>query len=426
MWACLFIQTSMLSPAWCKASQADLELARALMCKQDKEFDAYIFKKIKAGKDLSTWYELQALSGTRAGAIAMNGVYFPAARNAARLEPKNPHIITTFAMVLALINKCTEAQKIVSCVLADYPDDARAHAVQALILAITHESDEFVREEIERAIKLSPDDPDVNNMAYRCYKRLLDLKNSNAALNRWVNCKPTDIMALRNRIDFNRENKQFQASINDCRAASKINPSLIENSVSLVRTYMEWKKYREAIEASKFLDQQPLQPRFLFDYTTRAGAYSKDNQPLKAIKDYSAAIKILSPEKSDLKFSPNVKKIGHRQFYVDCWLKRCSLLEKTGNDKKALTDLNSMALIYPTSPGLMMIRVKIHEKLGDYDLALRDVNFLLVKDPEVSEWHLLKIKILKAQGKAAEAKKAETELKKMREFGDQKTPIFRF
>jgi len=405
-------------PGHCKPSQADLDKANSLLNSFSPEFFAFVESKLKTGKDMATWRELLARSGFGRGAESIEQFHFDNARAAARLEPGNGHILTTYAIVLAFKKKTEVAQQLLDRVLKALPKDARAHAAQGLI-AVERNDMDFANAEIELAVKLNPKDPDVNSIAYQFYRKSINPKMAMATLDRWVQVKPVDIFALRNRADFSRVDDKFAKSVADCKAALAMNPHYDDLRVVLIHTLTDMKDYKGVIaEANKILGKDKMNHFFVLTWQRRGDAYVQLKDYKKAIADYTAVLKILG-DGDDTKYSSSIVHFDQvkQQCYLKTWLARANMYGKTGDVKSAMKSIDALLAANPREAGAMFLRARINMENSQYDAAIKDLNKLIASDPDVAEWYRLKAQTLRKMGKDADALKVEATLKKIERFG---------
>ncbi len=407
------------APAWGAPSQVDMDKARKLLASFSNEFFTFVDQKIKAGKDLSYWNEMRALSGLGRGFVSVEDNHVFAARAAARLDPSNPHVLTTYAIVLAYKNKTEVAQQLIDRVLKAVPKDARAHAAQALNAHVKGEQD-FAQAEMQVAIKLAPNDPDVNSIAFTVYRKALDQDQAEAALDRWVKIKPTDIFALRNRGEYARINDNFPQSMRDCRAAIAINPNYDDVWVVMIHTLIDMKDYKAVIaEGNKFLDKNKMGTAFALTWERRGDAYAILKDYKKALSDYTTTIKILSLNQDDTKYNTAIVHMDpeKQKSYLRSWISRCNMYSKTGDWQKAIKNLDVLLAAKPDMASALIMRMEVNMSAKQNEAALRDINKLIAIDPDVAEWYRLKIKVLRQMGKDADAVKVEKRLHDVVQFG---------
>ncbi len=408
-------------PGDCKPSQADIDKANALLNSLSPEFYGFVVAKLKSGKDMAFWHEMLAQSGFARGAVSIEQLHFDNARAAAKLEPGNGHILTTYAIILAYKKKIDVAQQLIDRVLKALPNDARAHAAQGLI-ALERGDLDFADSEIELAVKLNGKDSDVNSLAYQFYRKSINPKMAMATLDRWVRVSPKDIFALRNRADFSRVDDKFAKSIADCKAALAINPKYEDVRVVLIHTLSDMKDYKGVIqEGSKLLGKDKMSPRFAHTWERRGDAYALLHEYKKAISDYTNAIKILSSDHTDTKYDASIVHLDsyQQQIYLRSWLSRANMYGKVGDVTSAMKNIDSLLLINPKEAGAVFLRARINMENAKYDAAIKDINKLIASDPDVAEWYKLKIQTLRKMGKEADAAKVEATLKKIERFGSR-------
>lgn len=370
---------------------------------------------------MAYWHEMLAQSGFARGSVSIEQFHFDNARAAAKLEPGNGHILTTYAIILTYKKKIDVAQQLIDRVLKALPNDARAHAAQGLI-ALERGDLDFADSEIELAVKLNGNDPDVNSIAYQFYRKSINPKMAMATLDRWVRVNPRDIFALRNRADFSRVDDKFAKAIADCKAALAINPKFDDVRVVLIHTLSDMKDYKGVIqEGSRLLGKDKMSSSFAHTWERRGDAYASFHEYKKAISDYTNAIKILSSDHGDTKYDASIVHYDtyQQQIYLRSWLSRANMYGKIGDVTSALKNIDSLLLINPKEAGAVFLRARINMENAKYDAAIKDINKLIASDPDVAEWYKLKIQTLRKMGKEADAAKVEATLKKIERFGSR-------
>ena len=100
--ACAISSLVHANTAHAKPSKQELDAFYKLLDNLSSETVAYLDNKIKAGKDLAEWYELQTFFRMRIPYYKPQDI-FMSARAAARAEPKNPHVVVTYAISLMFL-----------------------------------------------------------------------------------------------------------------------------------------------------------------------------------------------------------------------------------------------------------------------------------------------------------------------------------
>ncbi len=412
-----------LGSAPCHCAPANIEIAESnkLFYQNSDKLIPYVDKKLQAGKDKAYWHELQARFNLRNARRDVVFSYYPA-RAAAMLEPTNDAYMITWAMTLAEMNKNEQAQEAIDKVLKRSPKYARAHAVQAYILANSGANNAFAEEEIRNAIKLDSKDPDVNYFASLVYKKLVNEKEYAQALRRWVNAYPQDAMAHHNLSRYYFEMKQKDKGIEEGKIALKLNPNFGRAQMHMIEMLHNLNRFKELIDFAK-----PILTKDKHDiidedsWTKRADAYRALKQYDKASDDYSQALVCLSPKTPVNEFSKDIKHFRNhlRRRYFEIWIARCQMLSECGKTEQALSAIGKMIIALPENPGARQARVEILEKMQKYHQALKDVDFLIMKDPDIAEWYKLKANIQRKMNKPKEALLTEKRMKEVIEFGSK-------
>ncbi len=399
-------------------SKQDLDTFNKLMAKMSPEAGVYLDKKIKAGKDLAQWYELQSIWLMRQITHPYNAA-FQAARSAAREEPKNTHILVTYAMSLEKFGKHEAAQEFVDRVLKTDPKNARALAVQALLLALSNTDEEVSKEAMRTAIKLAPKDSDVNYYAYHFYQKSFDFEESKKALDRWTEACPKDGFVHMLRAELFRRARNRDEAIKECKIALSINPDFPWAHYVLICVYFDKQDYKQTIDAAtRYFGNNELEHEYEL-MARRGEAYAHLNQDDKAITDFTTALKILQPDNSTDKFSRTLNQAPdkYKRNYIQHWITRSSLYLKVGKTQRACDDLTQLLKIYPLNLGALQMRIRVYEKLGKNVLALKDLNLLIEKDSDIAEWYKIKARVLRKMGRETDAVAAEKRMKDVSTFG---------
>jgi tetratricopeptide (TPR) repeat protein len=95
------------------------------------------------------------------------------------------------------------------------------------------------------------------------------------------------------------------------------------------------------------------------------------------------------------------------------------MLNECGKSDQALLDISKMILAIPENPGARQARIEILEKMQKYEQALKDIDFLIVKDPDIAEWYKMKAKFQRKLNKPKDAAATEKRMKDVIEFGSK-------
>lgn len=407
--------------AFCTPSRGEIAESNKLFYQNSDKLIPLVEKKLKAGKDQAYWSEVQARFNLRNARRDVVFSFYPA-RQAAMLEPTNDHYMITWAMTLAEMNKSQQAQEIVDKVLKRSPKDARAHAVQAFLISNSGANNAFAEEEIRNAIKLDSKDPDVNYFASLVYKKLVNEKEYAQALKRWVQTYPQDAMAHHHMSRFYFEIREKEKGLEEGRIALKLNPNFRRAQMHMIEMLHNLGQFKELIDFAKPV-LTPDRHEIIDEdsWTRRADAYRHFKQFDKAADDYAQALVCLSPNTPVNQFSKDIRHFHNhlRRRYFEIWIAHCQMLCECGKTNQALLDISKMILAIPENPGARQARIEILEKMQKYDQAIKDVDFLIAKDPDIAEWYKLKAKLQRKLNKPKEADATEQRMKEVIEFGSK-------
>ncbi len=342
------------------------------------------------------------------------------ARSAARQDPKNSHIVVTYAFALTLLQKHEAAQEFLNGVLKSNRKDARALAAEAYLLADQNSSEDLAQEEMKSAIKIAPTEPDVNHFAFMYYRKIFDFDSAKQTLNRWIKARPNDLFPRMQLAELLRNARHRDEAIAECKKVLAINPDLEWAHHVLINTSAEKMDYKAVIAAVSDLLAKSKSAKFNYElWVRRAEAYSHLNQYDKAIADYTKAMEIIAPSTPQDKLPADIANFHEkaRRNYINFWISRAQLCVKSGNAQKANDHMTRALQISPNNAGALLTRIEALEALKKYDLALADMDRLLRKDSDVAEWYKIKIRILRKMGREADAKATEKRMKEVDEFG---------
>lgn len=415
---CIAICLTNFQAVLAKPSKQELDAYYKLEDKLSPEAGTYLDKKIKAGKDLADWHELQTFHLIRSYSYRIEDIFI-AARSAARAEPHNPHVVVTYAIALTLLRKHQAAQELLDKVIKSDQKNARALAAQAYLFADQNANDELAQEEMKAAIKIAPTDPTVNHLALMFYRKLFDYEAAKTALNRWIIAHPNDLYPRMLLAELMRTARHKDQAIKVCREVIAINPNLDWAHHTLINTNYDKQDDKAVISAVNELFNKIPSSKSNYDLINRrAEAYKHLQQYDQALLDYSKACQVILPG-NEAKLPPELKTVHEkvRRAYLQNWIGRAAMLVKTDKAKQASDDLTQVLRMFPSNTGALQIRVQAYEAQKKYDLALQDAELLIKKDSDVAEWYKIKASIQRKMGKEADAKATEKRLKEVNEFG---------
>jgi len=415
---CSVLSLANASHVFAKPSKQDLEEFTRLEEKLSPEAGTFLDNKIKEGKDLADWYEMKTFWLLRSTSYDAREVFL-AARAAARAEPKNPHVVVTYAIALTLLHKYEAAQEYLDRILKADHKNARALAAQAYLLADQNASEDLAQEEMKTAAKIAPSDVTVNHLALIFYRKVFDYEAAKNALNRWIKAHPNDLYPRMLLAELLRNARHKDEAIKVCREVIAMNPKLDWAHHTLINTYNDKQDNRAvATTVSELFNKIPSNKQNFDLLNRRAEAYKNLQQYDKAILDYTAACEVILPGNKD-KLPKDLPKVNDkiRRAFLQNWIGRASMYTKTGKAQKASEDLSQVLRMFPSNAGALQIRIQAYDAQKKYDLALKDVDALIKKDSDIAEWYRIKAGIQRKMGKESDAKATEKRLKEVDEFG---------
>ncbi len=406
------------SNAWAKDyANPELEKANKLIDSGNSGEALGIVKKMIQEKNASPEaYELYPIILFFDDAYEVNQRAFQCARTAARANPKDDHILATFAMVLGDLKKYEEGIKIINRALEINPKSARSHAIAAMLYKKV-EDIPAAKSQMEEALRLDPKDRDVNYLATKFYWETLEGNKLEETYKRWLKTNPKSALAHYKTSVFYRDMRRTDDAVAECKKAIALNEKYMLARLTMQSIVFKQKKYKEAAELfTSFMKH------CFASYTTyspRAECYSRLNQPQKAIDDYTTAINMRTKDiqkEGIVKLGKHMDK-NEKKDHVAWWIARSQEYMKVGKRKKAIEDMNLLVQAFPGSASVLYARAKIFEEAGMNDLALKDADSLTYIDKDVTEWYRFKAKILKKMGRLDEAAKTQQKANTLEEIG---------
>lgn len=373
----------------------------------------------KGGKVDPKWYEYLAIAKIHDDLNKDSYKALNPALMAARMQPNNPHAISTLAMVLCFMQKSGQAVNLARKAVEKDPKDGRNHAVLAYALGLSDQSDPVAAEELKTAIRLSPGDIDVNYMADAYCQITTQDKGIDAAFARWVKYRPKSAYVYFKLSDFHKDTHEDAKSIAAAQKALELNPGYEAPARVLARTYYERKQWQKGVDLlNSVLKHTPG------NYHThgRLGLfYVELNQPQKAIEHLNLAIKQLVPESDANRFYKSARKLEKNNlfFYTTWWQARAAEYAKVGPLEKGVSSLSDLLSVLPDNSLAMYTRSQVFMRAKKYPEALRDLNALVIMDPDVPQWYKAKIDCLKKMGKNEEALKVQKEHFAVEKYGSK-------
>jgi len=355
-------------PAW---SYSNPEVAKADKCIDAGQFkDARdLLEKMLDSKDPHPEaLELYSMVPFYDNASEMGSRAFACAREAARRNPKNSHILATYALVLGELKKYEEGIKIINRAIELNPKDGRAHAIAAYLYKKVEDTPAANGQMLE-ALRLDSKSRDVNYIAAKFYWEELDGNKVEECYKRWLKNYPNSALAHYKAAAYYKDLRRNEEAILECKRAIALNNNFMLARLLWQNILFKQKRYKEAAEQiTSFMTI--CFPSFA-TYCDRAECYANLNQPQKSIDDYTKAINLRSPSiaKEGL-----VKAVSHmpkpeKKDQLSWWVARSYQYSKMQNHKKAIDDMNLIVAAYPNSPSVYYARAKVFEAAKKYPEA---------------------------------------------------------
>lgn len=390
-------------PAW---SYSNPEVAKADKCidaGQFKQARTILEKMLDSKEPPPEALELYSIVSFYDNASEMGPRAFACAREAARRNPKDSHMLATCALVLGELKKYEEGIKIINRAIELNPKDGRAHAIAASLYKKVEDTHAANGQMIE-ALRLDSKSRDVNYIAAKYYWEELEGNKVEECYKRWLKNHPDSALAHYKTASYYKDLRRNEEAILECKKAIALNNDYMLARLLWQNILFKQKRYKEAAEQiTSFMTI--CFPSFA-TYCDRAECYANLNQPQKSIDDYTKAINMRSPSiaKEGL-----VKAVAHmpkaeKKDQLSWWVARSYQYSKMQNHKKAIDDMNLIVAAYPNSPSVFYARAKVFEAAKKYPEALKDANLLIARDPDVTQWMRFKADILKKLGREHESK----------------------
>lgn len=371
----------------------------------------------KGGKVEPRWYEYLAISKIHDDLNKEADKAFIPARTAARMDPNNPHALSTLAMAMCFMQKPAPAMNFARNAMQKEPKNGRNHAVLAYALALIDRSDPLAAEEMRNAIKLSPGDIDVNVLADAYFQVTTQDIGIDQTYERWTKHRPKSAYAYYRLADFQKDVHEDDKAVKNCLKSLSLNPGFEAPARVLAKIYYERREFKKGADLLEAVLK--LKPGSLHTHGRLGQFYAELNQPQKAVDHLSQAIKLLLPEADPGRFYKSARKMEKNNlfFYTTWWDARARQYAKLGQVDKAVLSLSDLLNVLPDNSLALYARGQIYMQAKRYDAALRDMNALVSMDPDVPQWYKAKIEVLKKMGRKEEALKVEKEHFAVEKFG---------
>jgi tetratricopeptide (TPR) repeat protein len=319
------------------------------------------------------WLEVAAL------AVNVPSEKLAYAQKALTAAPANPRVLTTCAMLALQTGSRQEAVRLSTKAVQLAPQDGRACAVLAACVGGEKASELFAK-----AIQLSPNDYDVNNLAFTYYEQTMDEQSAEASLRRMTEHPGHASDAFVALAKYKRRAGDLNGAIEAYNKAIKLDPNSILALAGRSKLLAQLGKNDEAQEGFKKWAQ--LTPASAAATLQLAKGYFKAGKKAEAISSYSAAIKLANGNLPERVYATKQMAISPRD-YKSCWIHRMEMLAQTGKPDEAIAQAALLIAVDPTCDAALSLHERIMMERKNYAEALNDLNKLIALDADVSEWY---------------------------------------
>ncbi len=373
----------------------------------------------KGGQVNPKWYEYLAIAKIHDDLNKEACKAFIPARTAARMNPNNPHFLSTLAMAMCFMQKPIPAMELAKKAIQKEPKNGRNHAVLAYALALTDRADPLAGEEMKNAIKLSPGDIDVNVLADAFFQVTTQDQGIDQTYARWIKHRPKSAYAYYKLADFQKDVHEDDNAIKNCLKSLSLNPGYEAPARVLAKIYYERREFKKGVDLLNGVLKIKGSSANYHTHGRLGQFYAELNQPQKSAEHLTQAIKLLVPNTNPNKFCKTAKNIEKNDlfFYTTWWEARARQYAKLGQVEKGVLSLSDLLSVLPDNSMALFARGQIYMQANKLDSALRDINALVSMDPDVSQWYKAKIDVLKKMGRKEEAMKVQKEHFAVEKFG---------
>lgn len=351
------------------------------------------------------------------------------ARQAARLAPKNAQVVATCAIVEFLAGYVVKAEQMAQEAVALDGKNGRAHA--ALALCGLRNEMLGTHEELAKAMKLAPRDVTVFIVAGIIHLRKLEYDQAEKAYSQFVKAFPNTALPYYQRGYFRREVFNNAGALRDLDEVIKHYGN--DHYVRTTRAKLNKKtgRYKEAIDDFNALEK--MSGAGNTSYSRRAECYEKVGNFEAAIKDYRKALDAYGVTKPNYDKKYAIAHAATRRSAWNkmmdsgdavelsdtksTWLKYILLLQKTGKNDEALSELVKFGKIFPGDLNSIYARHSLYKKTGRWVEALSDINFLISRNPNVAEYYASRADIYKHMDKPDKSAADLKRVQNLEKFG---------
>lgn len=308
-----------------------------------------------------------------------------------------------------------EALRYLQQELAEHPKSGYAYYIIGRLYLDNDMTGEAVGP-TDMAISLLQKDKEWITFAYRLRAEInLKLGNEAAALNDWslsLKANSKDVNSLSDRAEYYYQNARYAEADRDFERICKLQPGSTMGYMGKGRNASDQGRYDEAVSLFTYCIR--LDPTFSQAYAFRAEAYLLQNKVDEGIDDIVAALNIDINEKAYTLMlavdEPHVntliakmKVLQTSQPAENSWgyLIGC-LYEHHGRYGKAIENYTASLQVEPTAATYARV-ASCYEELGDFELALQNIEKAIAADPDDDEYVSSKADLLYDMGRGQEA-----------------------
>lgn len=328
-------------------------------------------------------------------------------RRAVEMAPKDVQILSTASIVEFLAGYVVRAEQLARQALAINEKSGRAHA--ALALSGLRNEEISTQQELNEALKLAPKDVSVLIVAGIIHLRKLEYDQAERSYSQFVKAYPNAALPYYQRAFFRREVFNNSGALKDLDEVIKHYGS--DQYVRATRAKLNKKtgRYKEAIDDFNALEK--IGGVGDTSYARRAECYEKLGNYEAAVKDYKKSLDAFGVTKPNFekKYAVTLGQTRRSAWTKmmsgqdatelsdtkSTWLKYIILLQKTNHNDEALKELTKFTGIFPGDLNSIYARHNLYKKTGRWIEALSDINFLISKNPNVSEYYSSRADIYK-------------------------------
>ena len=305
--------------------------------------------------------------------------------------------------------------------LAEHPQNGYAYYVMGSLYYDADMSGDAI-EPTNKAIQYLQKDKEWITYAYRQRANInLKLGNEQAAINDWklsIKANPKDVNTLSDRAEYYYRKGRYAESDADFERICKLQPGNTLGFMGKGRNALRSKKYHEAAELFTYCEK--LDNSFSQIYAFRAECYIYLNRVNEALDDiimalnidrndraYNQMMTIGEPDINTLIAKLKVQKLkspnkGDWPYYLG------NIYEGQGKYLKAIDNYKESNKIGPNDVVYSRIS-ECYNELGDYELALKNINKAIELDPKDDDYVSSKADLLYDMGRSKEAIEAYDE-----------------